>query len=183
MLVSKFRHSECAEAIDDARRALRPGKRQIKRARKDERRSRKQLARIQDRIVLLDGLASSTAQRARTSVEQARLAAAGEKDFIEKCYALYVRENARAQAGRAARRARLSRPLETGLIPAFNRLPEVKDPAEEFRPFEDRVRNDLLPLEKSLTPAEVADDAVDAIGIVTSPNGRAAAKEALPHAS
>jgi hypothetical protein len=183
VLVSKFRHSECAEAIDDARRALRPGKRQIKRARKDERRSRKQLARIQDRIVLLDGLASSTAQRARTSVEQARLAAAGEKDFIEKCYALYVRENARAQAGRAARRARLSRPLETGLIPAFNRLPEVKDPAEEFRPFEDRVRNDLLPLEKSLTPAEVADDAVDAIGIVTSPNGRAAAKEALPHAS
>jgi hypothetical protein len=182
VLVSKFRHSEYAEAIDDSRRALRTAKRQIKRARKDEERSRKKLARVQDRIVLLDGLASSTAQRARTSVEQAQLAAAGQKDFIEKCYALYVRENARAQAHWAARRARLRRPLESGPIPAFNRLPEVKDPVEEFRPFKDKVRKDLLPLERLLFNAESAADAVQA-QVNARPNGSKAAKEASQHAS
>jgi hypothetical protein len=182
VLVSKFRHSEYAEAVDDARRALRSAKRQIKRARKGEERSRKQVARIQDRIVLLDGLASSTAQRARTSVEQAQLAAAGQKDFIEKCYALYVRENARAQAHWAARRASLRRPVESGPIPAFNRLPEVKDPVEEFRPFKDKVSTDLLPLEKLLADAESAADAAQT-QVGATPNGRKAAKEALGHAS
>ena len=177
VLVSKFRHSEYAEAVDDARRALRSAKRKIKHARKGEERSRKQVARIQDRIVLLDGLASSTAQRVGTSVVQARLAAAGQKDFIEKCYALYVRENARSQAHWAARRKSLRRPLESGPIPAFNRLPEVKDPAKEFRAFEQKVREDLLPLEKLLTHAASAVEArADA-----SLNG-SAAKKALPHA-
>jgi hypothetical protein len=181
VLVSKFRHSEYAEAVDDARRALRSAKRQIKRARKGEKRSRKQVALIQDRIVLIDGLASSTAQRARTSVEQARLAAAGQKDFIEKCYALYVRENARSQAHWAARRARLRRPLESGPIPPFNRLPEVKDPAEEFRTFEDKVRQELLPLEKLLTHAESATDAVEARADANLSG--IAAKEAVGYAS
>jgi hypothetical protein len=177
VLVSKFRHSEYAEAVDDARRAIRSAKRQIKRARKREERSRKQVARVQDRIVLLDGLASSTSQRVRTSLVQARLAAAGEKDFIEKCYALYVRENARSQAHWAARRKSLRRPLDSGPIPAFNRLPEVKDPAKEFRAFEQKVREDLLPLEKLLTHAAGAVEArADA-----SLNGNAA-KKALPHA-
>jgi hypothetical protein len=183
VLVSKFRHSQYAEAVDDARRALRSAKRQIKRARKGEKRSRKQVARIQDRIVLLDGLASSTAQCAQTSVEQARLAAAGQKDFIEKCYALYVRENARAQKYWAAKRANLRRPIESGPIPAFNRLPEVKNPADEFRPFEEKVRNDLLPLEKLLTHAESTDDLVEATAIGAGPNGSEAAKEAPRHAS
>jgi hypothetical protein len=181
VLVSKFRHSEYAEAVDDAKRALRGAKRQLKRARKGEKRSRKQVARIQDRIVLLDGLASSTAQRARTSVVQARLAAAGQKDFIEKCYALYVRENARSQAHWAARRASLRRPLESGPIPAFNRLPEIKDPAEEFRALEHKVRQDLLSLEKLLTGAEWAVDAAVARAD-PSPNG-STANEALAHAS
>jgi hypothetical protein len=183
VLLSKFRHSESAEAVDDAKRALRSDKRQIRRARKGENRSRKQLARIQDRIVLLDGLASSTAQRTRTSVEQARLAAAGEKDFIEKCYALYVRENARAQAHWSARRASLRRPLESGPIPAFNRLPEVKDPAKEFRPFEDKVRKDLLPLEKLLARAESATDAAQTRAVSVGLNGKKAAKAAPGHAS
>jgi hypothetical protein len=183
VLVSKFRHSEYAEAVDDTKRALRTAKRQIKRARKGEKRSRKQLARIQDRIVLIDGLAASTAQRARTSVEQARLAAAGQKDFIEKCYALYVRENARSQAHWAARRARLRRPLESGPIPTFNHLPEVKDPAEEFRTFEEKVRKDLLPLEKLLAHVESAADPVEARADASLNRSIPSSKEALGHAS
>jgi hypothetical protein len=186
VLVSKFRHSEYAETVDDARRTLRTAKRQIKRARKGEEQSRKQVARIQDRIVLLDGLASSTAQRVRTSVAQARLAAAGEKDFIEKCYALYVRENARSQAYWAERRKSLRLPLESGPMPAFNRLPEVKDPAKEFRALEQKVREDLLPLEKLLTHAADAvearaDASLNGRAAKKSPNGRVA-KKALPHA-
>ena len=70
-----------------------------------------------------------------------------EKDFIEKCYALYVRENTRSQAAWAGRRARLSQPVESGPIPTFNRLPEVKDPDVEFGPFEEQVRNELQPLD------------------------------------
>jgi hypothetical protein len=158
VLVSKFRHSELAERLDDARFELRQSKKQIKKARKQERSARREVVRSQDRIVILDGLASSTAKRARTSVEQARLAATARKDFVEECFALYVRDNARSQAGWAARRARLRNPLESGPMPAFNHLPEVKDPAEEFRPFEEQLRLELAPLEallshiKSTTP-------------------------------
>jgi hypothetical protein len=171
VLVSKFRHSEFAEAVDDAKRTVRASRREIKRARKSEKKSRKQVARIQDRVILLDGLASSTAQRARTSVEQARLEAASQKDFIEKCYALYVRENARSQAYWARRKARLRRPLESGPIPSFNRLPEVANPAVEFRAFEEEVHKELQPLEKLLSHVESVDDVLEAKAIDAAFNG------------
>jgi hypothetical protein len=154
VLVSRFRHSELAERVDDARSDLKERKKHIKVAKRAERRTRKRVARVQERIILLDGLASSTAKRARTSVEQARLSAAGLKDFIEKCYALYVRENARSQATWAAKRARLRRPIQSGPMPAFNHLPEVTDPVTEFRPFEEQLRAELEPLEKLLLHIE-----------------------------
>ena len=147
VLLSKFRHSEHAEAIGDAKQAVRRARRELKRARKGEKKMRKQVARTKERIILLNGLAWSTAQRVLTSVEQARLAAAGQKDFVEKCYALYVRENTRSQQHWAARRARLRRPLDSGPIPAFNHLPKVTDPTDAFRPLEEQVR-EQLPLER-----------------------------------
>jgi hypothetical protein len=150
VLLSKVRHSEHAEAIDDAKRAVRRAGRDIERARKSEMKLRKQVARIQERIILLDGLAWGTTQRIRSSVDQAQMAAASRKDFIEKCYALYVRENTRSQAYGAARRARLPQPLESGPVPFFNHLPEVKNPADEFRPLKSQVHKELLPLEKQL---------------------------------
>jgi hypothetical protein len=171
VLVSKFRHSEYAETVDDARRAVRGTRREIRRARRREKRARRQVSRMQDRIVLLEGLASSTAQRARTSVDQARLAAAGRKDFIETCFALYVRENTRAQAYWAARKARLRRPLESSPIPLFNRLPEVKDPDVEFRPFQDRVDRDLRPLEELLTHVESLTQTLEERAIDAAMNG------------
>src|SRR5262249_21379846 len=116
VLLSKFRHSEHDEAINDAKRDVRHARRELKRARKGEKKLRKQLARAQGRIILLEGVAWTITQRVRTSVEQSRLAAASRKDFIEKCYALYVRENARSQAYWAARKASLRRPLESGPI-------------------------------------------------------------------
>jgi hypothetical protein len=161
VLLSKFRHSEHTEAIGDAKPAVRNARRELKRARKADRTLRKEAARIQARIILLDGLAWSTAQRVYTSIEQARFAASGEKDFIEKCYALYARENARSQAYWAARRARLRRPLESGPIPAFNRLPEVADPAIEFRPLEEQVRAEL-PLEELRRPVAAVDGPLQA---------------------
>ena len=172
VLVSKLRHSEYAEAVDDARSAVRSTRRAIKRARKHEKKSRKQVARIQDRIVLLDGLASSTAHRTQTSVEQARLTAASQKDFIEKCYALYVRENTRSQAYWASRRASLRGPIESGPIPKFNRLPEVKDPDVEFRPFEEQVRQELQPLEQLLSHVESITIASELGAIDSTLNGK-----------
>jgi hypothetical protein len=173
VLLSKFRHSEHAEAISDTKRAARTARRGLKRARKGEKKLRKQLARAQARIILLEGLAWSTAQRVRTSVEQARLAAASEKDFIEKSYALYVRENARSQAYWAARRARLLRPLESGPMPAFNRLPEVADPTDEFRPLENRVDKELLPLETLLSHVAAAADRSATNAVNGAANGTA----------
>ena len=173
VLVSKLRHSEYAEAVDDAKMSVRRARREIKRARKQEKKSRKHVARIQDRIVLLDGLASSTAQRTQISVEQARLAAASRKDFIEKCYALYVRENTRSQAAWAGRRARLSQPVESGPIPTFNRLPEVKDPDVEFGPFEEQVRKELQPLVQRLSHVESITDASE-LGTASALNGNGA---------
>jgi hypothetical protein len=173
VLLSKFRHSEHAEAIGDAKRAGRAARRGLKRARKGEKKLRKQLARIQARIILLEGLAWSNAQRVRTSVEQARLAAASEKDFIEKCYALYVRENARSQAYWAARRARLLRPLESGPMPPFNRLPEVADPTDEFRPLETQIDKELLPLEKLLSHVAAAADRPETTAVKGDVNGTA----------
>jgi hypothetical protein len=154
VLVSKFNHSECAEHVDDAKRTVRSAKRDIKRQEQRETKSRKQVARREDRIVLLEGLAARTSQRARTSVDRAKLAAAGQKDFIEKCYALYVRENTRSQAQRSARRAGLRQPVASGLLPTYIRLPKVKDPDVEFLPFEQKVNADLEILERLLTQAE-----------------------------
>ena len=171
VLVSKLRHSEYAEAVDDAKKAVRSARREIKRARKQEKKARKQVTRIQDRIVLLDGLASSTAQRTQTSVKQARLAAASQKDFIEKCYALYVRENTRSQAYWAVRRAGLREPVESGAIPRFTRLPEVKDPDVEFGPFEEQVRKELQPLEQLLSHVESITDASELGTIHSTLNG------------
>jgi hypothetical protein len=154
VLVSKFKHSEYAEDIDDGKRAVRTSRREIKRARKHEKNVRKVVMRVQDRIVLLEGLASNTAHRARTSVVQARLVAAQRKDFIEKCYSLYARENSRSQASWATRRARLRPPPESRPLPMFNRLPEVKDPDVEFAPFEAEVNHELIPLEALLARFE-----------------------------
>ena len=177
VLVAKLRHSEYAETVDDARMSVRRARREIKRARKDEKKWRKHVARIQHRIVLLDGLASSTAQRTQISGKQARLAAASRKDFIEKCYALYVRENTRSQAAWAARRARLSHPVESGPIPTFNRLPEVKDPDVEFGPFEEQVRKELQPLVQRLSHVQSITGTSE-LGSVSALNGNGAV---VPH--
>jgi hypothetical protein len=155
VLVSKFNHSECAEQVDDARRTVRSAKRDIRRHEKREKKSHKRVARNADRIVLLEGLATRTSQRARTSVDQAKLAAAGQKDFIEECYALYVRENTRSQAQRSARRAGLRQPVASGPLPEFVHLPKVKDPDVEFLPFVQKVNTDLETLERLLAQAEV----------------------------
>jgi hypothetical protein len=180
VLLSKFRHSEHDEAVGDVRRDVRRSGHELKRARKVEKSLRKQLARAQARIILLEGVAWTTTQRVRTSVEQARLAAASRKDFIEKCYALYVRENTRAQAYWATRRANLRRPLESGPIPLFNHLPEVKDPAEEFHPLEEHVDEELRPLEERLRQLAFVTDvpATNAVNEAVSATANPVAAEA-----
>lgn len=179
VLLSKYRHQEHAEAIGDAKRAVRSAGRELKQARKAEEKLHKQVARIQERIILLDGLALSMAQQVRTSVEQARLAAASQKDFIERCYALYVRENARSQQYWAARRAGLRRPLESGPIPAFNHLPEVTDPTDAFRSLEEQVRKEL-PLEKLRNLALASDvPETNAVDSTVSGTARPALGDAL----
>ena len=116
VLVSKFRHSEYAEHVDDARRDMKTAQREIKRGRRREKKAREQLTRLEDRIVLLDGLADTTAQRARMSVDQAKLARGTAQGLHrEVLRALCAREHSRtgragSTEGRATPAARVGTP-------------------------------------------------------------------------